>query len=151
MNDCVINELKPNDLKHSWHTYGFKGQSIEGNCQNIHKMYSEKIWDELVSYSSLELPIQDFEKLPHCIKPSQKEVKIGQYDNNTDYFSSWERPTMLLIYQVYQYHRKLKDNLPQYSTDGTRNVWIVKPCYNARGFGIYCTDNVLQEFGQSRT
>jgi len=30
--------------------------------------------------------------------------------------------------------------------DGVRNVWIVKPCYNARGFGIYCIDNCLQEF-----
>jgi hypothetical protein len=23
--------------------------------------------------------------------------------------------------------------------DGTNNIWIVKPSYNARGVGIYCT------------
>lgn len=64
MNDFVLNELKPNDLKHSWHTYGFKGHSIEGNNQTIHKMYSEKIWEELLSYSSQEFPIKDFKTLP---------------------------------------------------------------------------------------
>ena len=30
--------------------------------------------------------------------------------------------------------------------DGQRNVWIVKPCYNARGFGIYCIDDCQYEF-----
>lgn len=28
---------------------------------------------------------------------------------------------------------------PQYRTvNGTNNVWICKPCYNARGLGIFC-------------
>jgi hypothetical protein len=26
--------------------------------------------------------------------------------------------------------------------DGTKNIWIVKPSYNARGFGIYLTDSL---------
>ena len=58
----------------------------------------------------------------------------------------WERPTLHIICKVFQFHKKMKRLLPQYSTDGTRNVWIVKPCYNARGFGIYCIDNCVQEF-----
>ena len=43
----------------------------------------------------------------------------------------------------------MKRLVPQYATDGDRNIWIVKPCYNARGFGIYCIDNCLQEFTTS--
>ena len=61
-------------------------------------------------------------------------------------FSSWERPSLLLMYRVMKYHKELKKHLPQYSTDGTNNIWIVKPCYNARGFGIYCIDNCVTEF-----
>ena len=31
--------------------------------------------------------------------------------------------------------------MPQYhKIDGSKNVWVVKPSYNARGIGIYCTD-----------
>ena len=38
-------------------------------------------------------------------------------------------------------HSKLCRNLPQYAKiDGMKNVWVVKPSYNARGIGIYCTD-----------
>ena len=51
---------------------------------------------------------------------------------------------MYLIYRIIKYHKALKSLLPQYSTDGTQNVWIVKPCYNARGFGIYCIDKMLE-------
>jgi tubulin monoglycylase TTLL3/8 len=40
----------------------------------------------------------------------------------------------------------MKRFISQYIIDGTRNVWIIKPCYNSRGFGIYCIDNVLEEF-----
>ena len=60
--------------------------------------------------------------------------------------AGWERPTLYLIYKIHKYHELLKKSLPQYSMDGSNNVWIVKPCYNARGFGIYCIDNCVQEF-----
>ncbi len=50
---------------------------------------------------------------------------------------------MYLIYKICKYHKLLKSNFPQYATvDGSRNIWIVKPSYNARGFGIYLVDNV---------
>jgi hypothetical protein len=58
----------------------------------------------------------------------------------------WERPTMYTICRLIKCHKAMKRAIAQYGTDGTRNVWIVKPCYNARGFGIYCIDNCLQEF-----
>jgi len=76
-------------------------------------------------------------QLPKEIRPSKKEL------NEDNYLSSWERPTLLLIYKIIKYHKLMKESLPQYSTDGTRNIWIVKPCYNARGFGIYCIDNCI--------
>ena len=53
---------------------------------------------------------------------------------------------MRTICRLIKCHKAMKRAIPQYATDGTRNVWIVKPCYNARGFGIYCIDNCLQEF-----
>lgn len=108
MNDCVVNEMKPNDIKHSWLTYGMKGQSVEGNCMNINKLYSEKIWDELVSYSQAEYPIKDFNSLPYSIRPNKKEVQINEFDANTNYSSNWERPTLLMIYYIVKFHRKLK-------------------------------------------
>ena len=41
--------------------------------------------------------------------------------------------------------RRLRKRLPQYrEIDGSYNVWIVKPSYNARGLGIYCTRQVNQ-------
>ena len=50
---------------------------------------------------------------------------------------------MYLIYKICKYHKLMKLSFPQYSTvDGIRNIWIVKPSYNARGFGIYLVDNV---------
>lgn len=142
MNDLVVNELKPHDLKHTWNSLGFRGTSVEANGHGLNKLYNEKIWDELLCYSQAEFPIKDFSALPAAIRPSPKEVALQSYDQ-TDFFSSWERPTLLLIYRVFKYHQRLKQALPQYSLDGTRNIWIVKPCYNARGFGIYCIDNCV--------
>jgi hypothetical protein len=49
---------------------------------------------------------------------------------------------MYLVYKIYKYHKLLKQNLPQYKIDGCKNIWIVKPSYNARGFGIYLVDNL---------
>lgn len=49
---------------------------------------------------------------------------------------------MYLIYKICKYHKLLKQSLPQYSIDGSKNIWIVKPSYNARGFGIYLVDSL---------
>ena len=54
----------------------------------------------------------------------------------------WERPSLRMIYKVQKYHQRMMESLPQYRIDGLRNVWIVKPCYNARGFGIHCTNDL---------
>tara|TARA_B110000285_G_scaffold184711_1_gene209349 strand:+ start:70 stop:378 length:309 start_codon:yes stop_codon:yes gene_type:complete len=78
-----------------------------------------------------------------CEPGSKDEIK-GQVYSDSDH--GWERPTMQTICRLIKCHKAMKRAIPQYVTDGTRNVWIVKPCYNARGFGIYCIDNCLQEF-----
>ena len=51
---------------------------------------------------------------------------------------------MYLIYKICKYHKLLRKVFPQYKIDGTRNIWIVKPSYNARGFGIYLVDTVKE-------
>ena len=39
-------------------------------------------------------------------------------------------------------HGLLEQHWPQYQTvNGSHNVWICKPCYNARGLGIFCFNN----------
>jgi hypothetical protein len=56
----------------------------------------------------------------------------------------WEPPSLYLIYKVCKYHKLLKRTFPQYIIDGVRNIWIVKPSYNARGFGIYLIDSMKE-------
>lgn len=71
-------------------------------------------------------------------------------DRNLAYeaaLTGWERPSLYLIYKIHKYHKLMKKHFPQYLNDGVNNVWICKPCYNARGFGIYCTDDILAKFG----
>lgn len=57
-----------------------------------------------------------------------------------------------LVYEQFKLLKLLMDcqsQLPQLSDiDGSYNMWIVKPSYNARGVGIYCT-NQLSEILQS--
>ena len=72
----------------------------------------------------------------------QERIKAERIAQN----SGWEKPSLYLMYRVAKCHDQMKKNIAQYQMDGTHNVWIVKPCYNARGFGIYCIDNCLQEF-----
>ena len=49
-------------------------------------------------------------------------------------FASYEQ------FKIVRLHLTLEKLLPQYrQIDGTHNIWIVKPSYNARGHGIYCT------------
>ena len=64
MNDLVIDELKPHDTK-------YRNSGSEGP---INKMYNEKIWNELVTYSKVDFPISDYAALPESIRPSKKEL-----------------------------------------------------------------------------
>jgi len=144
MNDLVVDEIRPHDARHGFRNTGYEGP--------INKMFNEKIWNELLSYSKVDFPITDYAGLPESIKPLKKELattangQVSGLNSLNDGFSRWERPSLLLIYRIYKYHKLMKQAIPQYSTDGINNVWIVKPCYNARGFGIYCIDNCLSEF-----
>jgi len=60
------------------------------------------------------------------------------------FLPSWEAPNLFLMYRTYKYHKLLKRFFPQYVTDGLHNIWIVKPCYNARGFGVHCVDSTKE-------
>ena len=57
------NELFPND------------RYMAGYAQ-ITKMYNEKTWQQIISYSKLEYPVTDFENLPSELSVSKKELKI---------------------------------------------------------------------------
>jgi hypothetical protein len=47
--------------------------------------------------------------------------------------------------KICRLHMHLLESNAQYSKiDGQKNVWIVKPSYNARGVGIYCTNNLKE-------
>lgn len=51
------------------------------------------------------------------------------------------------MFLTYKIHKELKKNIYQYkSIDSYSNVWICKPSYNARGFGIYCFNNLRDLF-----
>jgi hypothetical protein len=149
MNDLVKDEFRPKDAIYCQYQY---------NSWGLSKMFNEKGWQQLIGYSKLEFPVHDMTKLPQELMPSKKEVKAlqkiignhcpkplqGQLFIEGDH--GWERPTLFMMYKSMKFHKQMKKLMPQYSTDGTRNIWIVKPCYNARGFGIYCIDNCVQEF-----
>ena len=43
-------------------------------------------------------------------------------------------------FQMLKINKQLEEFIPQYKAiDGSHNIWIVKPSYNARGVGIYCS------------
>ena len=47
-------------------------------------------------------------------------------------------------------HQELKRHIYQYKAiDDSYNVWICKPSYNARGFGIFCFNNIKDLFNGS--
>lgn len=167
MNDMVKDELRPHDQRKSYLPYGFKANSTMGDAAGgangpAHsRMFSEKAWQQLLGYSKQSFPILDYATLPTDLRPDKKGLKALQailkladgtsaaqrecYADSTGN-PCWENPSMLLVCKVVKYHKAMKRLIAQYATDGTRNIWIVKPCYNARGFGIYCIDNCLQEF-----
>ena len=78
----------------------------------------------MLSYSQLEFPILDMGALPAEIKPNKKDLKSLQqamsfdrknstqrYADNVD-SHCWERPSLLLIAQVYKLHKAMKKVIP---------------------------------------
>ena len=54
-------------------------------------------------------------------------------------------------FKIVRVHRRFLNLLPQYrQIDGVRNIWIVKPSYNARGVGIYCARQLSQIIQDTR-
>ena len=66
-------------------------------------------------------------------------------NNNSCHFETYEQVKIVTL------HLKLESVLHQYgSIDGQRNIWIVKPSYNARGIGIYCARQLNQIVSESK-
>lgn len=123
----------------------------------LSKLFNDKTWREIVAYSHLDLPVTDFLRLPDALAPSRKDMQVlsgmtslvdQQSDENLAMLAAnmgWEKPSLHMIYKVCKYHQRMHKHLPQYRIDGVHNVWIVKPCYNARGFGIHCTNDLYSD------
>jgi hypothetical protein len=84
MNDMVVNELRPHDA-HSCQYYSNRVQNghaegaVSYGCQPISKMYNERVWQHLLLYSKLDLPITSMKQVPADLRPaSKKEVKLLQ-------------------------------------------------------------------------
>ena len=79
------------------------------------------------------------------MKYSTIDAPFWQIDSSCEkltFIKGWGLPSMFLEHQVIKLHQRLKRVIPYHKIDGTRNVWISKPSYNARGVGIYCLDSL---------
>ncbi len=120
---------------------------------SFQKMYSKETWSEIFCYQKLDFPIRnkkDFLNLPKSMHPKKAELRqileiIEKSIKSDDCLDGhWQYPSLYDAYKVVKYHNLMCDFYPQYANiDGVKNVWIVKPCYNSRGFGIYCTDDII--------
>lgn len=50
-------------------------------------------------------------------------------------------PTIFKV-KVIRVYESMKRCKVVKETDGVHNLWIVKPSYNARGFGIFCSRSI---------
>ncbi|KRX02675.1 hypothetical protein PPERSA_12015 [Pseudocohnilembus persalinus] len=53
---------------------------------------------------------------------------------------NWGNPSQYALKKIYNLFHYYKNNFPQFKTEGTKNVWVVKPSLNARGQGIILVD-----------
>ena len=60
-------------------------------------------------------------------------------------------PSLLLEYLVVKTHKRLYEHLPQYRIDGHRNIWIVKPGFDARGHNIYLIKDIKEILQTGKT
>ena len=80
MHDYVKDEFRPQDRNYAH----FHPQRPE----SLNKMFNEKIWNQLVSYSQQAFPIFYFDQLDHEIRPCQKELKAIKYLTDPQKFDS---------------------------------------------------------------
>ena len=71
--------------------------------------------------------------------------KKGEISKGIESFNSFDKVKVLRI------HYKMEQADAQYKyIDGTKNVWVVKPSFSARGLGIYCTDKIKDIIHEGR-
>jgi len=78
------------------------------------------------------------EKLDGMLSFHEQLVATESNSDDLPFFVSTSVKVQILLM-----HDKLRSICQQYrQIDGYRNVWVVKPSYNARGLGIYCTNKL---------
>ena len=83
--------------------------------------------DLLAKYSKVK---KDYDLL------SDKQKQIIGYDE-----SLWKTPNLKLLIEMYRLHKILKIRKIEYTRDGEKNLWIMKPSGNARGMGIHLVND----------
>jgi len=106
------------------------------NCYLPEFKMSQAIQENLHLYSQIHFPVrrrhmqaQGLYRL-RKVKGWTPILDVGQNKCVVDLY---------LVYLTLLMHQQLTHHWPQYgSVNGDQNVWICKPCYNSRGFGIFC-------------
>ncbi len=92
------------------------------------------------------MTVQRRDEAPACVpSPSRMTTHVRSYQSHLIKATStswWVRltqlhPSLFLEYLVVKTHKRLYELLPQYRIEGHRNIWIVKPGYDARGHNIF--------------
>lgn len=87
---------------------------------------SKRVKEQLSLYSTILFPIQEL---------TEKHIDLKMVNG-------WSIPNFYLMFITMKIHKDLKKSIHQYKEiDDVNNVWICKPSYNARGFGIFCFNN----------
>ena len=69
---------------------------------------------------------------------SKENNKLSKNNNNKNKLAS----PHIYLPKITKILNKLKKKLPQYSLNGFRNIWIIKPCSLSRGRGIKCLSSL---------
>ena len=113
---------------------GHADELFKKNCFLPSFSLSHNVQEHLYCYSRVEFPlrIKDLQVLEFCrIRRLNGWTTVSDAANHS-------KLNLYLVYLTLKMHSALTQHVPQYSTvNGTQNVWICKPSYNARGFGIF--------------
>ena len=118
----------------------------ENEWKNIY--FDENKENEKKDNSNNLLPnINEFKKVKEEDNKNKDQNKNISKDNNNQVSKNNNNknklaPPKIYLPKITKLLNKLKKKLPQYSLNGFRNIWIIKPCSLSRGRGIKCLSSL---------